>query len=224
MLITKLKQITRNTPILNNIAYRSRYAYRSFRGKNELSKLLKETAAPYIVIGCDETSFDGWINTDIETLDLLKPEDWEPFFSEKPIAAILAEHVWEHLTPEEGVTAAATCYRFLKPGGYVRAAVPDGNHPDPKYIEQVKIGGTGHSAHDHKVLYTVDTFCQTFQKAGFEVQPLEYFDQNGNFHHEPWVTEDGYIRRSLEHDPRNKDGRTNYSSIILDAVKPKTPK
>lgn len=120
---------------------------------------------------------------------------------------------------EQGVKAAATCYRFLKPGGYVRAVVPDGNYPAPSYIEQVKIGGTGHSALDHNVLYIVDTFCQTFRKAGFEVQPLEYFDPNGNFQRKLWHTEDGFIRRSLKHDPRNKVGRPNYSSIILDAVK-----
>lgn len=33
--------------------------------------------------------------------------------------------------------------RVLKPGGYVRVAVPDGFHPDPAYIEMGRPGGYG---------------------------------------------------------------------------------
>jgi hypothetical protein len=66
---------------------------------------------------------------------------------------IKAEHVWEHLMPEQGATAARICHRFLRPGGYVRVAVPDGLHPDPKYVEWVRPGGSGLGAWDHTVLH-----------------------------------------------------------------------
>lgn len=84
-----------------------------------------------IVIGADGIFQQGWIPTEVETLNLLKPRDWERYFSPDGIDAILAEHVWEHLTLEDGHFAARMCYRYLKPGGYVRVAVPDGLHPDP---------------------------------------------------------------------------------------------
>jgi len=48
--------------------------------------------------------------------------------------AILAEHVWEHLTKEEALIAALTCYRYIKNGGYLRVAVPDGPHPNPQTL------------------------------------------------------------------------------------------
>lgn len=40
---------------------------------------------------------------------------------------MLAEHVWEHMTKEEGIMAAKHCYEFLQDGGYIRVAVPDSN-------------------------------------------------------------------------------------------------
>ena len=55
------------------------------------------------------------------------------YFNEGSIDAILAEHVWEHLAEEEGLAAAKCCYRYLRPGGYLRVAVPDGFHPDANF-------------------------------------------------------------------------------------------
>jgi len=70
--------------------------------------------------------------------------------------AMLAEHVWEHLTVEEGVVAARNCYTFLQPGGYVRCAVPDAFFRNDWYQNMVQIGGPGpidHPAYTHKVVY-----------------------------------------------------------------------
>jgi predicted SAM-dependent methyltransferase len=73
-------------------------------------------------------------------------------FTHNSITAILAEHVWEHLTFEEGVQAAKNCYKYLKPGGYVRCAVPDGYFPDEEYQNIVKIGGPGPKDHPTQVI------------------------------------------------------------------------
>jgi predicted SAM-dependent methyltransferase len=59
-------------------------------------------------------------------INLLIRSNWVESFGERRIDIILSEHVWEHLTYEEGVEAAEICYDFLKPGGYIRCAVPDG--------------------------------------------------------------------------------------------------
>ena len=55
------------------------------------------------------------------------------------------------------------------------------------------------------------------------VRLLEFYDQRGQFHRRSWSSNDGHIRRSAEHDPRNQDGQLVYTSLILDAIKPSTP-
>ena len=44
----------------------------------------------------------GWIQTQEDDLNLLVETMWEARFEYNSISAILAEHVWEHLTFEEG--------------------------------------------------------------------------------------------------------------------------
>jgi predicted SAM-dependent methyltransferase len=172
-----------------------------------------------LVVGASGIDQDGWIPTDQSYLDLLKPRQWRRYFEPGSLHAVFAEHVWEHLTPEEALTAARTCAEFLAAGGYVRVAVPDGLNPDPAYIAGVRPGGTGAGADDHKVLYTYRTLSEVFERAGFRVRLLEYFDEAGQFHAEPWDVKDGLVRRSARFDPRNTDGKLVYTSVILDATK-----
>ncbi|NJN16543.1 MAG: methyltransferase domain-containing protein [Oscillochloris sp.] len=172
-----------------------------------------------LVIGAAGIYEKGWLPTEVEFLDLLCPATWDRYFAPDSVDAMLAEHVWEHLTPEDGLKAAQTCYRYLRTGGYLRIAVPDGLNPDPNYIDAVRIAGSGPGADDHKVLYTYQTFGQLFEKAGFNVHLLEYFDEQGRFHMIDWQPEQGLISRSKRYDPRNADGQVRYTSIVLDAYK-----
>jgi predicted SAM-dependent methyltransferase len=172
-----------------------------------------------IVIGASGVSQRGWIATEADFLNLLSENDWTRYFEEGSIDALLAEHVWEHLSRDEGLLAARLCFKYLKPGGYIRAAVPDGLHPDASYIADVKPGGSGGGAHDHKVLYTHETFKALFEEAGFHVALLEYFDEQGDFHCSEWLPSAGRINRSKRFDARNVDGNLRYTSIILDAKK-----
>jgi predicted SAM-dependent methyltransferase len=173
-----------------------------------------------IIIGTSGTGFTGWIGTDREVLDLLHGPSWEQYFSPDRLDAILAEHVWEHLKPGDAAVAARVCHRFLKPGGYLRVAVPDGFHPDPAYVQAVKPGGSGWGSDDHKVLYTYRSFSELFIAAGFEIRLLEYFDESGSFVRQPWSPEQGMIRRSERFDVRNTGKPLAYTSIVLDACKP----
>ncbi|KAA0989660.1 class I SAM-dependent methyltransferase [Dyadobacter aurulentus] len=172
-----------------------------------------------MVVGSMYSVYKGWIHSDIETLNLLKQSDWAKYFDENSIDRILAEHVWEHLTPEEGKLAFRHCYMYLKPGGFLRVAVPDGYHTSEDYINYVKPGGTGEGADDHKILYNYQIMSGFLEEIGFKVKPLEYFDENGQFHQNPWRIEDGMVRRSVDHDDRNKGGKLGYTSLIIDAYK-----
>jgi predicted SAM-dependent methyltransferase len=182
-----------------------------------------------IVLGAWGRYDSDWIPTQREFLNLLEPADWERFFQPNSVEAMLAEHVWEHLTLQEGLAAARTCFKYLSHGGHLRVAVPDGLHPDPAYIELVK--ADAQIPNDHKVLYTYRTVRELFESSGFRVNLYEYFDEAGTFHEEDWDAKRGTIWRARRFDPRNNGGKLvsvypgtlddylQYSSIVLDAVK-----
>lgn len=184
-------------------------------------KLQSKTSRPLrVVIGSGGIPVPGWLVTDIDQLNILADGDWRRYFAPGSIDTILAEHVWEHFSMDEGAAAARLCFRYLRLGGRLRIAVPDGLHPDPGYVNAVRPGGTGPGAEDHKVLYTWRAFQNLFQEAGFSTRLLEYFDEKGQFHAVEWNPSDGMIRRSLHFDSRNAGGDLNYSSIVIDAIKP----
>jgi predicted SAM-dependent methyltransferase len=175
-----------------------------------------------VIIGAGTQSYPGWIASHQEQLDLIRREDWLASFANRQIDALLCEHVWEHLTETEGRYAASICHEFLKPGGYLRCAVPDANFPNEDYQRSARIGGPGprdHPAADHKIVYDYQLFTDVFKSAGFEVDLLEYCDETGRFHYNQWDPEAGPIYRSLLSDHRNKNGKLNFVSLILDARK-----
>ncbi len=187
--------------------------------KNKIIKWQSSKLPLKIIIGSSGTIQEGWISTEQKDLDMLNEDNWKSLFSRNSISAILAEHVWEHLTLEDGALAAKHCFEYLKKGGYIRIAVPDGLHRDEKYINMVKPNGTGYGSDDHKVLYNYINLSQIFIVAGFEIHLLEYFDENGQFHFNKWEIIDGKILRSMRYDGRNNNNPLAYTSIILDAYK-----
>lgn len=168
-----------------------------------------------VVIGAGETKYRDWISTDIQTLNLLNDSDWRSLFNRNSISNLLAEHVWEHLSETQGLAGARNCFEYLKPGGRLRIAVPDGYSPDPKYIEHVNVGRDG-----HQVLYNYQSLGSLLEKAGFKIELLEYFDKNGAFHSTAWEEADGMVGRSIRFDSRNTVGKPVYTSLIVDGIRP----
>lgn len=176
-----------------------------------------------LILGAGDQRYEGWIATQKENLDLLQYEDWATSFGDRRADALLCEHVWEHLTEREGRRSAAICYAFLKPGGYLRCAVPDANFPNEEYQRGVQVGGPGpadHPAADHKIVYDYRRFVDVFRSAGFEVDLLEFCDERGRFHYNQWDPDDGPIYRSLRSDHRNRGPKLGFVSLIIDAKKP----
>ena len=171
-----------------------------------------------LVFGAANTHYGGWIATQQEILDLCSSGSFERILDGRLADAFLAEHVWEHLTGDEGVVAASNCFRHMQPGARLRIAVPDGYSTVPGYIDSVRPGGTGLGSEDHKVLYNYVSLSRSLESVGFSVHLLEYFDEAGEFVANAWDPSDGYVARSLQHDPRNRDG-IHYTSLIVDAVK-----
>ena len=213
-----MRHVIRKIPFASKLAI---WVRGNLKHKRETARLkkLRDVSPLRVVIGASGIYDAGWVQTDVEHLNLLNPNQWRSYFHRSSIDAILAEHVWEHLTFDEGLEAAKRCFEYLKPGGYLRVAVPDGYHPDQHYIEYVKPGGCGPGADDHKVLYNHPTLVEIFEQAGFRVVLLEYFDSEGRFHSVDWNVHDGKIHRSKRFDERNQKGKLNYTSLILDAHK-----
>ena len=175
-----------------------------------------------ILLGAGPTKIRGWLATDTPTLDITRRADFLRYWNPSTRDTFLAEHVWEHLTPEQALTALANCLEFLRPGGHLRLAVPDGLHPDPAYVAAVIPDGPTAAAHDHQVLYDYRSLSVLLQRAGFAVRLLEYWDEHGVFHQTDWSVRDGLIHRCAKLDSRNQGGRLAYTSLIVDAVKPDT--
>lgn len=196
--------------------------FRNTQAQFRRMKIRKMGKQPIIklMVGAGDKVQPGWISAVKQDLDILNENDWQRYFKPAAIDNILAEHVWEHLTPEEGRLGIEMCYRYLKRGGRLRLAVPDGNHPNPEYIEHVRPGGSGLGADDHKILYTVDIMRKAMESAGFRVVPLEYYDEDGVFHAVDWDPEDGKVNRSLRFDSRNANGQIGYTSLIVDGIRP----
>jgi predicted SAM-dependent methyltransferase len=172
-----------------------------------------------IVVGAGPTNYKSWFSTDIDTLDITNEKDFKKYFTKKRINKILAEHVLEHLTDNELELIAHNFYKYSENDINVRIAVPDGFHTDTKYIDRVKPGGTGYGADDHKNLFNYESLSQIFEKVGFKTKLIEYWDEFGIFTTKYKNDENGYIKRSFINDDRNKNGKPNYTSLIVDFSK-----
>lgn len=176
-----------------------------------------------LVIGSGHTTFQSWYSTDIAVLDITSPSSWSALLEKETVDTLLAEHVWEHLSAEDGSKALQNCFDYLKPGGVLRLAVPDGYHPSPEYINYVRPGGTGPGASSHLMLYNYRALKEALERCGFAVDLLEYFDEYGKFTERSWRAEDGLIRRTAHHDKRNLKSPLSYTSLLVDAIKPAQP-
>jgi len=181
-------------------------------------RLIIGAAGPLPYLGAFGTAFSGWLCTDVSTLDALNINDWRGIFRPLSISTILAEHVIEHWTTDQFRSFLGIARKYLAPAGFIRIAVPDGLHPTAAYIELVRPGGSGPGADDHKVLYNYKTLSRLVCEEGFASDLLEYFDEHGQFHHNAWSIDDGFIGRSEDHDDRNKEGLLAYTSLIVDCT------
>src|SRR5207245_11225255 len=103
-------------------------------------------------------------------------------FAPNSIDRLLPEHVFEHLSEDECAAALAECFRYLKKGGLLRIAVPDGYRRDAAYLAEARPPKDG-----HRVLFTVETLITLLESVGFQATPLEYFDAQVIFHEHSWT-------------------------------------
>ena len=188
--------------------------------KLKLKWAITRAAALKTVRGASFMSYPGWINPDIDTLDLPNAASWQARFGRRRAQRLRAERVGEPLTDTNTCQANSNCFTFPQTGGQHRLAVPDGFHPDPTYRKRVRPGGAGAGANDHKILYACKTMARRLEQAGLPVTRLEYSYANGPFPFAEWSKTDGSIARSERYDLRSQVVSLAYTSLIVDPVKP----
>lgn len=208
-MIKKIKQIIYNQliPIIRLIKFIHWKFYLAFSPQIKL------------IVGSGGTSYKGWFSTDKVTLDITKEKDFDKYFSKKKISKILAEHVIEHLDNNDLDKMIYNFYKFSTDDVNIRIAVPDGFHPDPKYIDYVRPGGDGEGAKDHKNLFNKNTLSELFVNKGFKAYLIEFWDEKGFFHQGYEDDENGIVTRSFINDERNINGKPVYTSLIIDFKK-----
>jgi predicted SAM-dependent methyltransferase len=179
-------------------------------------RYLRHTDQIRIVIGSAQIGLPGWFETDILILDVTNEQQFQRFFTRRKIQRVMAEHVLEHLTTAQIEQMLRNFRQYCTADVNIRIAVPDGFHGDPAYIENVRPGGSGNGADDHKHLFTYHSLSEIFGRYGFKAHPLEYWDEQGQFHSSYRNDDKGTIRRSLLNDARNADGKPHYTSLIID--------
>lgn len=189
--------------------------------ETDLQKNIRLKNPLKIIIGAGGLLADAdWVATEVKSLDVTNESNWFEVLQGKKVDNVFAEHVWEHLNPEQTEAGNKNIFMFLKSGGRFRVAVPDGFKPDEEYINYVKPGGHGAGADDHKILYNYQIIKTDLEKVGFKVELLEYWDEDGKFHFTDWNIEHGKVLRSRSYDQRNVNGELKYTSLIIDAIKP----
>lgn len=114
-------------------------------------------------LGAGGNTLDGFENHDIE-VDISRPLPWD----ENSVAFILAEHVWEHVSPPEGLKCLEECRRILKPGGTLRLCVPVvGVHLKREHARDLIVGHGHQQALDQNIVITM------LWAAGFELPNIK---------------------------------------------------
>lgn len=173
----------------------------------------------FVIVGSGGTKYKGWLSTDKDFIDITNRNIFLKLLKNKKMSKVLAEHVFEHLSQTDLKNALDNIYEFMEIGGILRVAVPDGFHKDKKYIDAVKPSGNGVGADDHKHLFTYQSLGNILKGIGFDINMIEYWDENKNFHSCYQNDENGVIQRAYINDSRNFAGMFNYTSLIVDAVK-----
>ena len=146
----------------------------------QLSKLLPEHAK--VQLGCGEHRFHGWVNIDINLgvnpdvrLDL---RAGFPAPAES-VAFIFSEHVFEHLTLDEGRRVFVDCCAALEQGGVMRIAMPDLRYIVERYMAGRYEGEGGPEAQQDAAYRRIDSpaLLLNFALRSWGHLYLYYFDE-----------------------------------------------
>jgi predicted SAM-dependent methyltransferase len=146
-------------------------------------------------LGSADDHIPGWVGIDLlrpgRKLDLYWDLRRGLPFKRHSVDAIAAEHLFEHLTFDQGVALMRECLRVLAPGGVLRISVPDLERYVASYlgqddlIDQVRPGrrtralalGEVFFLYGHQCMYDFETLERACTEAGFATVERSSFGQ-----------------------------------------------
>ncbi len=163
----------------------------------------------YLNIGgfmdCDpRPNYENYVSVDMggDGTTAVKHDMTKPLpLADDSVDHILTEHFLEHVSAVDLENILNELYRVLKPGGLLRAAVPDYNHPrDIAYLRR------GHDPRhaDHLILPTYTLLRDIVAKSKFKEGSFYHYWHEGVFHYSPVDYSKGHIKRTPDNDPRCK--------------------
>ncbi|MEZ2129480.1 MULTISPECIES: hypothetical protein [unclassified Sinorhizobium] len=200
-----------------------------------------------VAIGVASERQEGWRHLHQSELDATSEQNWHSLFQPDSVDNILAEHVWEHLTWTQAQQATSLCFRFLRPGGRLRLAVPDVFHASAYIADVVSATGSKAAEHNHLVDYNYQLMTKLMSGCGLQVELQDWWDERGIFHSNySGKDEHGYIIRSYANWPLHPSiyrdpaiyekivesvpdsirddfvsRQITHTSLIVDGIKPK---
>ena len=114
--------------LVNQVTSELRLAAKRMWTAGSVRKKLVSQKGGRVNIGCGKTPIQGWVNLDVVSQTGVFFWDCRSGlpFSDGAVAAIYAEHFFEHLDLEsEARPFLGDCLRCLQPGGVLRLVVPD---------------------------------------------------------------------------------------------------
>jgi glycosyltransferase involved in cell wall biosynthesis/predicted SAM-dependent methyltransferase len=175
------------------------------RGVVDVSKYAPSDGLVKLNIGSFIDMFHyGWEN--IDEIDLtqfalqngylfkrLNVKDGLPY-SDGSVDIILASHLLEHFTREEGLLFLKECFRVMKNGGVLRVSVPDTKELAKKYNDGTLMKLTDYAVETakdsaeafykilldgHKTVYDCDSLVRVLKECGFiDVKQVEAFESS----------------------------------------------
>ena len=189
------------------------YLLGRFKIRMQIAKKHAEGHSVRIILGAGITTSPDWISTDLPHFDITSKKDWGFLVAGVRIDNLLTEHVLEHLTDKDVQRVLVLAFKYLKPGGIIRNAVPDAYHPNEDYRKITRPPADGHLSS-----WNVDNLGLLLAQIGFKANWLEYYDKHGIYHSQQFDVVNGDIIRSKTLGIKNPEIK-DYSSLIVDAIK-----
>lgn len=188
----KISNITLSTEYQVRLKDLIRYEFTSFIGRLFYNKPpQKNTIKNLLNLGCGPIRFDSWVNADLYSgikpwkkyphrpdwmIDLRYPLNCDSNFWD----GIFAEHVLEHLYPDQVKNLLTELHRTMKPGAWIRITVPDlkkyvdyynGNNVNKEFTDRWQTGCEAIRALTqnwlHFSLWDTELMCLFLEDAGF---------------------------------------------------------
>lgn len=158
--------------------------------------------------GYNDQSFPDFISTDQDELDLINRFEISQYIPKESITTILANHVLEHIYPEEIVSVFINIHFMQKNNGTLIFCVPDINSYSSQYYNSKDEAIIFQPKASHYILYSYESLDNILHKIGYKTYPIYYhvnnreiYGNNESYNILKEIKLLDYIQRSIKSDP-----------------------